>query len=329
MKIAVAGSVATDHLMTFPGRFRDSFVEGSLDNVSLSFLVDGLVVRRGGCAANIAFGLGVLGLEPVLVAAVGIDFADYNSWLTRHNVNTEHVFTSQEQHTARFLCTTDLELNQIASFYPGAMSEARMIELGVVHAAVGGLDMVIITPDDPDAMLNHTAAARSLGIPFAADPSQQMARMDGEQIKRLIDGAEYLFTNEYEKALTEQKTGWTSDEVLERVKVRITTHGSKGCTIERRGHPTLSVPVAKENSKIDPTGVGDAFRSGFLAALAWGLNDERCAQVGAMIATYVLEHQGTQEYRFTDQEFILRLRDSFGEAVANEIAPHLHSPFGK
>jgi len=255
--------------MTFPGRFRDSFVEGSLDNVSLSFLVDGLVVRRGGCAANIAFGLGALGLEPILVAAVGIDFADYNSWLTRHNVNTEHVFTSQEQHTARFLCTTDMELNQIASFYPGAMSEARMIELGVVHAAVGGVDMVIITPDDPDAMLNHTAAARSLGIPFAADPSQQMARMDGEQIKRLIDGAEYLFTNEYEKALTEQKTGWSSEEVLERVKVRITTHGAKGCVIERRGAPVLTVPVAKEHSKIDPTGVGDAFRSGFLAALAW------------------------------------------------------------
>jgi adenosine kinase len=247
VKIAVAGSVATDHLMTFPGRFRDSFVEGSLDSISLSFLVDGLVVRRGGCAANIAFGLGALGLEPILVAAVGIDFADYNSWLTRHNVNTEHVLTSQEAHTARFLCTTDVELNQIASFYPGAMSEARMIELGVVHAAAGGLDMVIITPDDPDAMLNHTAAARSLGIPFAADPSQQMARMDGEQIKRLIDGAEYLFTNEYEKALTEQKTGWSSEEVLERVKVAL---------LSVEGLPRLRFQLQKSILKLIPPAWG-------------------------------------------------------------------------
>ena len=156
-----------------------------------------------------------------------------------------------------------------------------------------------------------------------------MARMDGEQIKRLIDGAEYLFTNEYEKALTEQKTGWSNEEVLERVNVRITTHGARGCVIERRGMPTLTVPVAKEKSKIDPTGVGDAFRSGFLAALSWGLGDERCAQVGAMIATYVLEHQGTQEYRFTDAEFIARIRGSFGDEAAEEVTPHLHSPFGK
>ena len=195
MKIAVAGSVGRDHLMTFPGKFTDSLVAGSLEKVSLSFLVEGLDVRRGGCAANIAFGLGVLGLNPVLVAAVGKDWVDYESWLTRHGVVTSHVLVSENLHTALYMVTTDTELNQIASFFPGAMSEARNIELDPIMEKTGTFDLVIISPDDPDAMLRHTELCRTRGIPFAADPSQQMARMDGDAIKQLIDGATYLFMN--------------------------------------------------------------------------------------------------------------------------------------
>jgi adenosine kinase len=323
MKIAIAGSVATDHLMTYPGRFTDSLVVGSLDTISLSFLVDDLVVRRGGCAANICFGLGSVGLEPVLVAAVGSDWSDYRAWLERHRVNIGAVKVSTERHTARFLCTTDQDLNQIASFYSGAMCEARDIEIGAVAQQFGGLDLVLIGPDDPEAMLRHTDACRSLGIPFAADPSQQMARMEGDQIRRLIDGATYLFTNEYERALTTQKTGWTDEEVLARVGVRITTHGARGAVIERNGNRAVSVGVPKEKAKVDPTGVGDAFRSGFLAGLAWGLNDERCGQLGAMLATYVIETQGTQEYRINAEEFLERFAITYGTAGSVEIAEHL------
>jgi hypothetical protein len=187
MKIGVAGSVGLDHLMTFSGKFTDSLVAGSLEKVSLSFLVDGLEVRRGGCAANIVFGMGVLGLNPILIAAVGIDWPDYDAWLVRHGVDTSHVWISKSLHTAHFMVTTDTELNQIASFFPGAMSEARNIELAPIMDKTGKLDLIVISPDDPEAMLRHTEVARQMGIAIAADPSQQMARMSGEEIKQLID----------------------------------------------------------------------------------------------------------------------------------------------
>lgn len=323
MKIGVAGSVGLDHIMTFPGKFTDSLVAGSLEKLSLSFLVDGLDVRRGGCAANIAFGLGVLGLNPILIAAVGKDFADYNAWLTRHGVDTSHAHVSTEQHTAHFTVTTDTELNQIASFYPGAMSEARNIELKPIVDKVGNLDLLVISPDDPEAMLRHTEVALSMGIAIAADPSQQMARMSGEEIKKLIDGATYLFMNEYELALAIQKTGWSDHEILQRVKYRVVTLGSDGARIESIDGTFIKVGCAKEKAKVDPTGVGDSFRSGFVAGLAWGLSLERCAQLGSMIATYVIETTGTQEYRFTRDEFIARFRDAYGDESAAAISEHL------
>jgi len=323
MKIGVAGSVGLDHLMTFPGKFTDSLVAGSLEKVSLSFLVDGLQVRRGGCAANIAFGLGVLGLKPVLIAAVGKDFADYDAWLSRHGVDTSHALVSKEQHTAHFSVTTDTELNQIASFFPGAMSEARNIELKPIMDKVGKLDLLVISPDDPEAMLRHTEVALSMGVAVAADPSQQMARMSGEEIKKLISGATYLFMNEYELALAIQKTGWSDNEILKQVSFRIVTSGSEGARVESADGTFIKIGCAQEKAKVDPTGVGDSFRSGFVAGLAWGLPLERCAQLGSMIATYVIETTGTQEYRFTTEEFVARFSQAFGAAAAAEIATHL------
>ncbi|MFF4417322.1 carbohydrate kinase family protein [Streptosporangium sp. NPDC001559] len=318
MRIAVTGSIATDHLMTFPGRFGDQLIADQLDRVSLSFLVDDLQVRRGGCAANIAFGMGSLGLRPVLVGAVGTDFADYRSWLERHGVDCDSVHTSEVHHTARFLCTTDDDHNQIASFYTGAMAEARLIELGPIAERLGGLDLVLISPNDPEAMLRHTDEARERGIPFAADPSQQLARMPGEDIRRLVDGAAYLFGNDYERGLIEQKTGWSDEEILERVGVRVTTLGPKGVVIDRKGEPSLHVSPAPENGKADPTGVGDAFRAGFLSALAWGLPLERCGQLGNLTATHVLERVGGQEYELGQEEFLKRLAAAYGAEAAEE-----------
>ena len=323
MKIGVAGSVGLDHLMTFSGKFTDSLVAGSLQKVSLSFLVDSLDVRRGGCAANIAFGMGVLGLNPVLIAAVGKDWADYDAWLSRHGVDTSHALVSTTLHTAHFVVTTDQELNQIASFFPGAMSEARNIELSPIMQKIGRLDLMVISPDDPEAMLRHSDVCRQQGIAFAADPSQQMARMTGEEIKLLIDGASYLFLNEYELALAMQKTGWTDLEILERVKYRVVTLGSMGAKVESAAGEFVQVGCPKEKAKIDPTGVGDSFRSGFIAGLAWGLSHERCAQLGALIATYVIETLGTQEYRFTPAEFVARFAESYGQSAADEISVHL------
>lgn len=323
MKIGVAGSVGLDHLMNFSGKFTDSFVADSLEKISLSFLVDSLDVRRGGCAANIAFGMGVLGLNPVLIAAVGKDWPDYEAWLSRHGVDTSHVLVSQTLFTAHFMVTTDDDLNQIASFFPGAMSEARNIELDPIMDKAGRFDMLVISPDDPEAMLRHSETCREMGIAFAADPSQQMARMSGEDIKLLIDGASYLFMNEYELALAMQKTGWSDAEILERVKVRIITLGSKGAKVETASGDFVQVHCPKERSKTDPTGVGDSFRSGFIAGLAWGLSHERCAQLGALIATYVIETMGTQEYRFTGEEFVARFEEAYGASAAAEISAHI------
>lgn len=282
VNIVVAGSIATDHLMVFPGKFSEQLVEGQFETISLSFLVDELEIRRGGVAANIAFGLGCFGLRPVLVGAVGRDFQEYREWLEAHNVDTDSVHVSESRHTARFLCTTDADQNQIASFYPGAMTEARDIELQRVEERLGRLDLVVIAPDDPEAMLRHTKDCRRRGYPFAADPSQQLPRLDSEQIRSLVDGAAYLFTNEYERGLLEHKAGWSTPDILERVNVLVQTRGPKPVMVERKGEPVVSVAPPQDPSIADPTGVGDAFRAGFLAGVAGGLGDERCAQLGCI-----------------------------------------------
>lgn len=324
MRIAVTGSIATDYLMTFPGRFSEQLVADQLDRVSLSFLVDELEVRRGGVAANIAFGLAQLGLNPLLVGAVGADFdTDYRAWLRRHGVDTSGVHVSELRHTARFLCTTDLDQAQMASFYTGAMEEARFIELAPLAERHGNLDLVVISPNDPEAMLRHTTECRQLGMAFMADPGQQLARMEGPQVRKLVDEATYLITNGYEKALLEAKTGWSDAEVLDRVGTRITTLGPEGCLIEDSDGTRIEVAAAPEQRREDPTGVGDAFRAGFLAGLAWRLPLQRCAELGSLVATYVLEHIGTQEYELEREEVLERLAGVFGSSAAEEVAVHL------
>jgi adenosine kinase len=323
VRIIVTGSIATDYLMVFPGRFAEQLVSDQLANLSLSFLVDDLAIRRGGAAANIAFNLGCLGLAPVLVGAVGADFGEYGEWLSAHGVDVSAVRVSQDKHTARFLCTTDSEQNQIASFYAGAMAQSRDIELKPIVDQLGGTDLVVIGPCDPAAMLRHTQECRANGLPFAADPSQQLARLDGAEIRQLVDGAAYLFTNEYERALLERKTGWGTEDVVARVDVSVMTRGAKGATVQRAGALTVTVTPPPELVKADPTGVGDAFRAGFLAGVQWGIGDERAAQVGCMLATLVIESVGTQEHRLEPTTFLKRFTDAYGPDSAAEVADHL------
>lgn len=313
MKIAVAGSIARDHLMTFPGKFTDAFLENSLESLSLSFLVDGLEIRRGGTGANISFGLGLLGINPILITCAGKDFGDYQSWLQRHGVDTSNVRISEDLLTATFTCTTDSEMRQIASFFPGAMSEGREIELAPILEKSGGLDLLIISPDDPEAMLRHTESSRKLGLDFAADPSQTLASINGDQIKRLITGAKFLFSNEYELGLILQKTGWSEAQLLDQVEIRVTTFGAKGSRIDGRAISPITVGVPKIDNAVDPTGVGDSFRAGFVAAHSWDLDLQSCAQTGAVLAAYCLETKGPQEYRITKNEFLKRFEQTFGQ----------------
>lgn len=323
MSLLITGSIATDHLMSFPGRFSDSLVVDQLDKLSVSFLVEDLEVRRGGCAANICFGLGNLGLEPVLVGAVGEDFMEYRAWLERHRVDCHSVHVSETRHTARFVCTNDSAHAQIASFYAGAMSEAREIELKPIADRAGAPEYVLIGPNDPEAMLRHTDECRQRGYRFVADPSQQLAFGDGDLIRPLVDGADILFSNEYEAALITQKTGWTADEVLNRVGTWVVTLGADGVRIDRSGQPSLSVDAVPEIEKVEPTGVGDAFRAGFLAALTWGLGHERAAQLGCLLAVYVVEQVGTQEYTLSGKAFLERCRATYGDEAAADFEPHL------
>jgi adenosine kinase len=323
VRVAVTGSVATDHLMTFPGRFAEHLLADQLEHVSLSFLVDSLTIRRGGVAANICYGMAQLGLRPLLVGAVGPDFDDYRSWLDRHGVDTSTVHVCPLAHTARFVCTTDRDGNQLASFYPGAMSAARDITLAPVARVAGGLDLVVVGANDPEAMLRHTDECRSLGIPFAADPSQQLTSLDGGQIRRLVEGATYLFTNDYEQALLLEKTGWSDEEVLERVGVRVTTHGPAGAVVDSRDGELARVPAAAERRKADPTGVGDAFRAGYLAARHWQLDHRAAAEVGCLLATIVLEAVGTQEYELDPAQFLDRLAADYGPEAAGAVRPRL------
>ncbi|HNA98377.1 MAG TPA: carbohydrate kinase family protein [Marmoricola sp.] len=322
MSLLIAGSIATDHLMTFAGKFADSLVVDQLDKLSVSFLVEDLEIRRGGCAGNISFSLGQLGLNPVLVGAAGEDFADYRSWLERHNVDCKSVHISESAHTARFVCTTDSTMAQFASFYPGAMSEARQIELAPIVDRVGPPSYVLIGPDDPEGMLRHTQECRQRGYRFAADPSQQLAFAEGDLIRDLIDGAHILFSNEYESHMIQQKTGWSAQDVLDRVEFQVITLGANGVRVVGNNLETVEVGAVPGVAAKEPTGVGDAFRGGFLAALEWGLSHERAAQVGCVIAAYVVESVGTQEYSFTRQEFVQRVSDAYGANAAAEVQEH-------
>ncbi|MCU1674196.1 MAG: Adenosine kinase [Frankiales bacterium] len=319
MRIAVTGSIATDHLLTFDGRFVEQLLPDQLAKLSVVFLASDLQVRRGGTGANIAFGMGVLGQRPLLVGSVGKDAADYLTWLADHGVDTSGVRVSETLASPRFTVTTDNDQNQIGAFYPGAMAEAALIEL----ARFGELDLVVVAPNDPGAMIRHTAECRERGIPYAADPSQTLTFLDGDSIRQLVDGATYLFTNEYEAGLVADKTGWSQEDVLSLVQTRITTRGAEGITVSRRGEEDLHIPVAPAEKIAEPTGVGDAFRAGFLSATAWGLGLERSCQVGALLATHVVETVGTQEYAYSSVRFLERLGKAYGDDAAAEVQPHL------
>jgi adenosine kinase len=315
--LAITGSIATDHLMTFPGKFADSLVPDQLDKISLSFLVEDLDVRRGGCAANISFALAKLGHRTLLVGAVGRDFeAEYRGWLDDAGVDTSGVLVSETRHTARFVCTTDTDLAQFATFYAGAMSESRDIDLLKLG---NDFDLVLIGPDDPDGMLRHTRACRDNGIPFAADVSQQLAWADGDVIRDLIDGAAYLFSNDYEAALIEQKTGWSTADVRSHVGTQIITRGKSGVSVFPADGDPIEVGAIEGVVAVDPTGVGDSFRAGFLAGIAAGLDFERSAQIGCTIAASVVETKGTQEYALEREPFLKRFGVAYGEAARDEV----------
>jgi adenosine kinase len=307
MNIVVTGSIAYDYLMSFPGKFTEHFLPEHMSRVSLSFLVDSMDKRRGGCAPNIAYTLALLGETPRLMATAGQDFEEYRRWLEAAGVDTSLVAAVAGKFTASFFCSTDVDGNQIASFYTGAMANAAELSFRTVEQC----ELAIISPNDPAAMIQYAEECRSLGIPFIWDPGQQCARMSGEELSHGLAGAALVICNDYEFELMRQKTGLDEQQILARAGALVVTKGELGCTIIARGGQT-DVPAVPPIRIVDPTGVGDAFRGGFLKGMASGVDYVACARLGAVAAAYALEHLGGQSHTYSWQEFRQRFDVNFG-----------------
>jgi len=310
MDIVLTGSVAFDYLMTFPGYFRDHILPDKLDSISLSFLVDSFSKRRGGIAPNIAYTMALLGEQPHVMATVGEDFAEYRSWLESKGIDTSMMKVIPGSVTASFFCNTDRSNNQIASFFPGAMGCATQLSFRQWEGPRP--DLVVISPNDPEAMKQYVAECRELRIPYLYDPSQQIVRLTKEELWMGIEGSLALFVNDYEFGLVQKMTGITSQDMLQFLQFMVVTCGRHGSTVYTREKET-HIPVIKPEPMIEPTGVGDAYRGGFLAGYSHNLHLETCAQMGTLAATYCLEQEGTQGHAYTLDQFIKRFRQNFND----------------
>jgi adenosine kinase len=311
MTIIVTGSIAYDYLMSFPGKFTEHFLPEHMSRVSLSFLVDSMDKRRGGCAPNIAYTLALLGERPRLMATAGQDFGEYRHWLEAAGVDTSLVKQIDGKFTASFFCSTDVNNNQIASFYTGAMANAGELSFRTVEDC----GLAIVSPNDPAAMLQYAEECRALGIPYIWDPGQQCARMSGEELHEGLTGAAIVICNDYEFELIRQKTGLDESAILAHCQALVVTRGENGCSIiDLDGQ--VDVPAVTPHRILDPTGVGDAFRGGFMKGMASGAGYAVCARMGSVAATYALEHLGGQSHAYTWDEFRERYEDSFGRVGA-------------
>jgi adenosine kinase len=307
MNIIVTGSIAYDYLMSFPGSFSEHLLPEHLQRVSLSFLVDTMDKRRGGCAPNIAYTLALLGERPRLMGTAGQDFGEYRQFLDHSGVDTSLVKEIPGKFTASFFCSTDRDGNQIASFYTGAMAHAAELSF---HTA-GACDLAIISPNDPGAMVQYAEECRALGIGYIYDPSQQVARMSGDDIKAGVVGARIIICNDYEFEIIRQKTGMEVADILAHAEALVVTKGEKGASVILKGC-TIDVPAVTPREIVDPTGVGDAFRGGFMKGLSAGAGWEASAKLGSVAATYALEHMGGSSHLYTIDEFADRYRKHFG-----------------
>ncbi|WKZ37922.1 MAG: carbohydrate kinase family protein [Anaerolineales bacterium] len=309
MDILLTGSVAYDYLMTFPGQFKEQILPERLASISLSFLVDSMSKQRGGIAPNIAYTMALLGQKPRVMATVGEDFGDYRAWLDSKGVDTSLMQVVPGVFTASFFATTDTDSAQIASFYPGAMAHSASQSLKELDQKP---DLVIVSPSAPDAMMKFPAECRELGIKYLYDPSQQVLRLEGHELARDMEGAYFLFCNDYEFGLISKKTGWDMGQILKHVKVLVITRGKDGADLYT-DNTEVHIPTVPEEEIVDPTGVGDAFRGGFLAGYAHGFDWKLCGEIGSLSAVYCLEQRGTQNHSYTKDEFVQRFRRHFDD----------------
>ena len=309
MNILLTGSVAYDYLMTFPGLFKEQILPERLESISLSFLVESMSRQRGGVAPNIAYTMALLGAKPRVMATVGEDFEEYRAWLDSKGVDTSLMEVVPDVYTASFFATTDQVNAQIASFYPGAMGHAGTQSLKDLPSKP---ELVLVSTNEPSAMTKFAAESRELGIPYLYDPSQQVLRLEGDELARDMEGAHFLFCNDYEFGLISKKTGWSLDQILDHVNILVITRGKDGADLYAGGE-TVHIPTVPEDEIVDPTGVGDAFRGGFLAGYSHGFEWKLCGEMGSLAAVYVLEQNGPQSHAYTREEFVERFRKHFDD----------------
>ncbi len=307
MDILLTGSVAYDYLMTFPGHFKEQILPERLGSISLSFLVDSMSKQRGGVSPNIAYTMALLGEQPRVMATVGEDFEEYRAWLESKGVNTSLMKVVPGLFTASFFATTDNASAQIASFYPGAMGVASTQSLNDLPSKP---DLIVVSPNAPDAMTKFCAEARGLGLKYLYDPGQQVLRLEGAELINDMEGAHFLFCNDYEFGLISKKTGWSLDQMLDHVKVLVITRGKDGADLYMGGE-SVHIPTVPEKEIVDPTGVGDAFRGGFLAGYSRGFDWKLCGEIGSLAAVYCLEQKGPQSHSYSRKDFIERFRKHF------------------
>jgi adenosine kinase len=307
----ICGSVAFDTIMVFPDRFKAHILPDKIHMLNVSFLVPQMRREYGGCAGNIAYNLRLLGDVGYPMATVGRDFGLYADWLKQSGVPADYIKVLPEEHTAQAFITTDLDDNQITAFHPGAMqhshlnrvSDARDIALGIV------------APDGREGMVQHSSQFAQAGVPFIFDPGQGLPLFNGDELRAFIAQASWVAVNEYEWQLVQDRTRLSAHDIAAQVEALIVTRGAEGSVIYTKGRE-IAIPTAKPKAIVDPTGCGDAYRAGLIHGLLHGLEWETTGRIASLLGAIKIESRGTQNHRFTREEFERRYRESFGTAVS-------------
>jgi adenosine kinase len=308
-KVLVCGSIAFDHIMDFPGLFKDQILPDKIHALNVSFLVNSLKKMRGGTAANISYNLALVGEAPVILGTAGQDFVEYQNWLNQSGVDTSLIKILADDYTASCFITTDLANNQITGFYPGAMAHDPELSLKTVDRKDTAL--VVIAPTEPTAMIKWALECRELGVPYLFDPGMQIPRLSGDDLRRGILGARIVIFNEYEYTLMLEKTGLTREEILSSVDLLVETLGGKGSFLGTK-HKRVHVQAAKPVEVVDPTGAGDAYRAGLIKGYFEGASLEKTGQYASITAVYAVEHKGGTNHKYTIAEFNQRYQENYG-----------------
>jgi len=306
MSALICGSIAYDTIMVFHDRFKNHILPDQVHILNVSFLVPDMRREFGGCAGNIAYNLKLLGGKPLPMATVGRDFEPYAAWLEQCHIDTRHIKVLDNTYTAQAFITTDQDANQITAFHPGAMSFAHENRID----AAKGVTLGIVAPDGRDGMLEHATQFAEANIPFIFDPGQGLPMFDGDDLKRFIDQATWVAVNDYEAQLLEERTGLSPHEIAERVEALIITKGAEGSHIYTKKH-RIEIPAAPVRELHDPTGCGDAYRAGLIYGLMNGMDWETTGRVASLMGAMKIEHHGTQNHRYTFDEFKARFHEAF------------------